>query len=125
MVKKFFEWTGNNFPLVLVGIILVYLLFMTAFYALTGVFDEIEKTTNEPNMISSGIVISKSSAEPYAEKITIDENGQITSHIVHHPAGWTITIEGEKGGKTIKYTLDVSESEYLKIDIGDYYEIKR
>ena len=58
---------------------------------------------NFSNKISQGTVVSKD----------------------YTPEFFTITIEGEKDGKVVKYTFAVPESEYVMYNVGDWYPKER
>lgn len=64
---------------------------------------------NGHNKIDSGIVIDKHHKPP-------TRVGK-----VYYPASYTLTIKGEKNGKTVEYRFECSEEEYDSYDIGDKY----
>ena len=64
---------------------------------------------NEKNKISEGTVVDR-----------IYEAGYMTDNGYRHPK-CKLTIEGEKNGKTVQYTFEVPESEYVQYQIGDHY----
>lgn len=66
---------------------------------------------NESNKISQGTVVSKSMSSP-------NPNPCIKP-------SFTITIEGEKDGKSVEYTFNVPESEYVMYNVGDWYPKER
>lgn len=65
--------------------------------------------SNEHNKIDSGIVINKH----HTQTVRVGR--------VYYPESYTLTIKGEKNGKTVEYRLDCSKDEYDSYDIGDKY----
>lgn len=68
---------------------------------------------NEKNKISEGTVVDR-----------IYEAGYMTDNGYRHPK-CKLTIEGEKNGKTVQYTFEVPESEYVMYNVGDHYPKER
>lgn len=64
---------------------------------------------NSINSISEGKIVDK-------------HIGLITDQKVFCPKTYHFTIEGEKHGKTVRYTFEVTENEYTTYRIGDWYE---
>lgn len=64
---------------------------------------------NSINSISEGKIVDK-------------HIGLITDQKVFCPKTYHFTIEGEKRGKTVRYTFEVTENEYTTYRIGDWYE---
>lgn len=73
---------------------------------------------NEMNEIDSGIIVDKDYTTGYTS-YSSDKNG---GHAYSTPAKFKFTIEGEKDGETVQYTFEVTEEEYQRYKIGDYYE---
>lgn len=48
--------------------------------------------------------------------------GSVMNQKVFCPKTYYFTIEGEKRGKTVRYTFEVTEGEYEIYRIGDWYE---
>lgn len=64
---------------------------------------------NEIHAISEGRIVDK-----YI--------GSVMNQKVFCPKTYYFTIEGEKHGKTVRYTFEVTEGEYETHRIGDWYE---
>ena len=64
---------------------------------------------NDINSISEGVIVGK-----YIDSITNQKAFRAKSYY--------FTIEGEKRGKTVRYTFEVTEGEYETYKIGDWYE---
>lgn len=64
---------------------------------------------NDINSISEGVLVGK-----YIDSITNQKAFRAKSYY--------FTIEGEKHGKTVRYTFEVTEGEYTAYKIGDWYE---
>ena len=94
------------------GITLVEIIVVIAMVIILGAII-IPTAINYSHKISRGEVVDKTYT---AEYVTHSEE-----RTVHHLAKCTLTIEGEKNGKTVKYTFNVPESEYVMYNIGDWY----
>jgi hypothetical protein len=68
---------------------------------------------NMCNKIDSGIVVDKHHTSAHSTPTRFG--------FIHHPESYTLTIKGDKDGKTIEYTFYCSEEEYDLYDIGDEY----
>ena len=68
---------------------------------------------NEHNKIDSGIVIDKRHTRAHTTPTRFG--------MIRHSESYKLTIKGEKNGKTVEYTFDVSEEEYDSYDVGDKY----
>ena len=64
---------------------------------------------NGINSIGEGVIVDK----------RIDS---IMNQKIFCPRTYYFTIEGEKRGKTVRYTFEVTEGEYETHRIGDWYE---
>ena len=64
---------------------------------------------NDINSIGEGVLVGK-----YIDSIT-NQN-------VFRVKAYYFTIEGEKHGKTVRYTFEVTEGEYEAYKIGDWYK---
>jgi len=78
--------------------------------------------------LESGVVIKKYFVAAHNEiYTTFISNGKTTVPIVRQrfvPDKWHVIIEGEYNGKIRKEDYLVSESEFEKINIGDFIKIK-
>lgn len=77
---------------------------------------------NAHNAISEGTIIDKdyNAAQTYTEYHFFD--GKTIPQAKYIPARYVFTIKGNKNGETVEYTFVVSESEYVKYKVGDYYK---
>lgn len=64
---------------------------------------------NDINSIGEGVIVGK-----YIDSIT-NQN-------VFRAKAYYFTIEGEKRGKTVRYTFEVTEGEYEAYKVGDWYK---
>ena len=64
---------------------------------------------NSVNSIGEGVIVDK-------------RISSITNQKIFCPKTYYFTIEGEKRGKTVRYTFEVTEGEYETHRIGDWYE---
>lgn len=70
---------------------------------------------------TEGIVVDK---RCYVAYTTITYTGPTNNRIAmseYHPERYEFTIEGDKDGKTVQYTFDVTETLYKQYSIGDYF----
>lgn len=88
----------------------VCILFMVAL--LCGAF------INATNEIDAGIIVDKM-YDAGGAYFSADKHG---GRYYDTPPSYRFTIEGEKNGKTVKYTFEVTEDEYNAYKIGDWYE---
>lgn len=91
----------------IIGIIVVVVLVVTLIGAIS----------NEKNKISHGVVIDRSYTAPFTS-YTYSGDVKVPEY---HAARFTLTIRGEKNGKTVEYSFSVPESEYVQYQIGDNY----
>lgn len=94
---------GEVFSNIFMGVIIVFSIFAIAVCIASVV-------SNYNNKIDSGIVIDKHHTR--AARV---------GRRVYYPESYTLTIKGEKNGKTVEYRLDCSKDEYDSYDIGDKY----
>lgn len=73
---------------------------------------------NEMNAITNGIIVDRD----YTAGYTSYSSNKSSGHMYSYPPTYRFTIEGEKGGKTVQYTFEVTEEEYHRYKIGDWYE---
>lgn len=77
--------------------------------------------SNANNRITEGIVVDKRYHAPYTTTTyTGSENNRIAIP-KYHPERYVFTIEGDKDGKTVQYTFDVTATQYEQYSIGDYF----
>lgn len=69
---------------------------------------------NESNRISSGVIIAKNFYPAEFHK-----SGD---SLYSYPERFLFTIRGEKGVEEVSYTFEVTEDEYNRYRIGDFYE---
>ena len=78
--------------------------------------------------LESGVVRKKYFVAAHNEMYTtVISNGKTVIPIVQQrfvPDKWYITIEGEYNGKTRKEDFSITESEFEKVNIGDFIKIK-
>jgi prepilin-type N-terminal cleavage/methylation domain-containing protein len=94
------------------GVTLLEIIVVIAMVVILGAII-VPTAINYSHKISRGEVVDKTYT---AEYVTYSEK-----RTIYHPAKCTLTIEGEKNGKMVKYTFDVPESEYLMYSIGEWY----
>jgi hypothetical protein len=79
--------------------------------------------------IKEGDIIKKEYEPAYAYMTAYSQNVNGTTVIVpvmnSVPEYFTITIEGYKDGERVTRTLHVSESEYLKYEIGQHLIVEK
>lgn len=77
---------------------------------------------NEGNRITSGIVVDKQFNPSYSYA-DVSWSGQGNSRYYYDQRSdrYSICIQGEKDGKTVRYWFSVTEEEYIMFHIGDYY----
>ena len=94
--------TGEVFFNIFMVVIIVFSIFAIAVCIASVV-------SNYNNKIDSGIVIDKHHTQ--------------TKRVgrVYYPESYTLTIKGEKNGKTVEYRFHCSKDEYDSYDIGDKY----
>lgn len=77
--------------------------------------------SNANNRITEGVVVDK---QYHAAYITTPYTGSKDNRIAipkHHPERYVFTIEGDKEGRTVQYTFDVTATQYEQYSIGDYF----
>ena len=72
--------------------------------------------TDDP--VTSGEVIAKDYHAPYTTVVLVHMGTMLTPITNHHPAYYSLTIQGENGKKR---SVTVSEEEYNKYEIGDIW----
>ncbi|MBD5128475.1 MAG: hypothetical protein HDT43_00895 [Ruminococcaceae bacterium] len=80
-------------------------------------------TANEHNRISEGVIVDKNYNAAYSK--TTDRrisDGMTMPVIEYHPATYYFTIKGDKDGKIVEYTFEVTENDYNTYRTGDYYK---
>ena len=92
-------------------------LFIAAIAFLIGavIFNSIQ---NASNKIDCGVIVDTD----YDSGYTYFSSNQNGGHMHSYPDTYTFTIEGEKDGETVRYTFEVTEQEYNRYEIGDWYE---
>ena len=100
-----------DFTHIIAVLIVAVVIFMmgTAFYSVIQ---------NDLNKIDCGVIVDTDYSYGYT-RYTSDKHG---GHMYSYPDTYTFTIEGEKDGKTVRYTFEVTEQEYNRYRIGDWYE---
>ena len=73
---------------------------------------------NASNGIECGVIVDTN----YGSGFTYFSSSKSGGHMHSYPDKYTFTIEGEKDGKTVRYTFEVTEQEYNRYKIGDWYE---
>ena len=73
---------------------------------------------NASNIIECGVIVDKT----YDSGYTYFSSNKSDGHMHSYPDRYTFTIEGEKDGETVRYTFEVTEQEYNRYKIGDWYE---
>ena len=94
-----------------VGIMICNILMVVLFVLL--IICIVSWVSNERNKIDSGIVTDKHHTSAHTTPTRFG--------MIRHSESYTLTIKGEKDGKTVEYTFDVSEDEYDSYNIGDKY----
>lgn len=78
--------------------------------------------SNHKNEITEGEVISKDYQAAYTTVTYINSGDALLPITNYYPEIFTLTIRGDKNGETVEYWFKVSENEYEKYNIGDYYK---
>lgn len=73
---------------------------------------------NELNEIDSGVIVDKYMDNGGTYYSSSKDGGYLRSS----PPSYSFTIRGEKDGKIVEYSFEVSESEYNSYKIGDDYQ---
>ena len=76
---------------------------------------------NSANRISEGVLVDKHYSPAYTTTTYTGSGNNRRAVPRYHSAKYRFTIEGEKNGETVRYTFDVTESEYDRYKVGDYY----
>lgn len=79
-----------------------------------GVYGGIQ---NEGNRIAAGEVIDKEVEAGYTSYHGDENSGRLYSH----PTKYYLKIQGEKNGETVTYWREVTEEEYSRYSVGDWY----
>lgn len=106
-----FEWIGDNLEQLAAVLIVVVVVGIMLGILVTG-------WQNEANRINSGIITDKQ-MDAGGAYYTIDKSG---GRMHSYPPSYSFTITGEKDGKVVEYTFEVSKTEYNSYKIGDFYE---
>ena len=80
-----------------------------------GIYSSIQNASNE---IDCGVIVDTDYDSGYTYFSSSKNGGYMQSY----PDTYTFTIEGEKDGKTVRYSFEVTEQEYNSYKIGDWYE---
>lgn len=113
-MRRIGEWLMDNIKVIIEGVVV----FALAAIAATIFMAE---WNNANNRITEGFVIDKQYRAAYTTT-TYSGTGKSRIAIPHrHPERYIFTIEGDKGGRTVRYTLDVTETQYEQYSIGDYF----
>lgn len=72
---------------------------------------------NEANAIDAGIIVDKW-YNAGSTHFSANKNG---GSYYSHPASYYFTIRGEKNGKTVEYSFEVTAEEYDAYKIGEAY----
>ena len=96
---------------------IVCVLFIAVVVFLIGavIFGEILNASNE---IECGVIVDTN----YNSGYTYFRSSKNGGYMKSYPDTYTFTIEGEKDGKTVRYSFEVTEQEYNSYKIGDWYE---
>lgn len=77
---------------------------------------------NSRNKITEGVVIDKDYHSAYTTITYIHSDDMTIPVSQYYPERFVLTIRGSKNGETVDYWFEVSETEYEKYSIGDYYK---
>ena len=77
---------------------------------------------NSRNKITDGVVIDKDYHSAYTTITYIHSDDRLIPISQYHPEKFSLTIRGSKNGETVEYWFAVSEAEYERYSIGDYYK---
>lgn len=103
----------DKFSLIMTGICI--LIIICIFGLLFATFKN-----EEDYGIKEGTVINKEHNSRYTSFVY---SGKVLVPI-SHPGSWKLQLQKEAEGKVKTIWIDVSEEEYKKINIGDYWEAK-
>ena len=83
-----------------------------------------------PSITSGNIVDKDFYPEHTDEEMTVTTIGEVTiygTEDVYYPPKWTVTFENEEegGGELVKRTIKISQSKYKKLNLGDWYEMRK
>lgn len=93
----------------------VYIIFAVIIVAVIGLV--VAGCANEANRIDNGVIVNKR-MDAGGTYYSSDKNG---GRLHSYPATYYFTIQGEKDGKTVDYTFEVTAEEYEAYKIGDEY----
>lgn len=113
-MRRIGEWLMDNIKVIIEGVVV----FALAAIAATIFMAE---WNNANNRITEGVVVDK---RYHAAYTTTTYTGSKNNRIAipkHHPERYVFTIEGDKEGRTVQYTFDVTETQYEQYSIGDYF----
>ena len=77
---------------------------------------------NSRNKINEGVVIDKDYHSAYTTITYIHSDDMTIPVSQYYPERFVLTIRGSKNGETVEYRFAVSEAEYERYSIGDYYK---
>ena len=86
----------------------ISVLFICAALCLIGAI-LVGMVVNETHSVPAGYIVDKQ----YTQAYFIDG--------VYHSAAYRFTIVGEKNGRSVRYTFSVTEDEFDRYKIGDWY----
>lgn len=87
------------------------------------IYGVIVSCLNEQNRITEGVIVDKSyTAERVITQYKIIGDTRMP-YTNKEPAHYRFQLEGEKDEIKVRYWLEVSEHDYNKYKIGDYYKL--
>lgn len=96
--------------------LIIFIIIAILIISIVGIF------YNASNSIDEGTVIDKNYRAAYNTVNTIHTGKSTVLIPVNHPESYTLTIQGEKDGRTVEYTFNITEQEFFQYKIGDYYK---
>jgi hypothetical protein len=104
------EWLGDHGTSLAVTIVFALVIGLIAGAVVITI-------ANEANAIDAGIIIDKR-CESGSTQFSANKYG---GSYYRHPASYYFTIRGEKNGKTVEYSFEVTAKEYDAYKIGEVY----
>ena len=101
---------------IIIRIFIVFVIALMIAFIGVSVYGAIQ---NEKNAIPAGTIIEKYH-QPVRIESTINAKTGHTS-VTQHPAIYRFQLRGEKDEVIVDYWTDVSEEDYFKYRIGDWY----
>ena len=101
---------------IIMRIVIVFVVALMIALIGAGVYGAIQ---NEKNAIPAGTIVEKYHRPERIESTTNAKTGHTS--ITRHPAIYRFQLRGEKDGVMVDYWTDVSEEDYFKYRIGDWY----